>query len=95
MPPNGRMPNSHPLGLDEGGLLLTIADNGPNVPEQDLGNLTRRGWRLDTASPSSGIGLSIVCEIVDVYRIGFARLCCKNSAGKERPRSLLSSGLTL
>ncbi|NKW11044.1 hypothetical protein HGG76_26370 [Ochrobactrum tritici] len=89
------MPNSHPLGLDEGGLLLTIADNGPNVPEQDLGNLTRRGWRLDTASPSSGIGLSIVCEIVDVYRIGFARLCCKNSAGKERPRSLLSSGLTL
>ncbi len=57
---------------DEAGLHLTILDDGPGVPEQELGNLTRRGWRLDTASQGSGLGLSIVREIVDVYRIGFA-----------------------
>lgn len=57
---------------NEDGLHLAISDDGPGVPEQELGNLTRRGWRLDTASPGSGFGLSIVREIVDVYRIGFA-----------------------
>jgi signal transduction histidine kinase len=56
---------------DEASLHLTISDDGPGVAEQELGNLTRRGWHLDTASPGSGFGLSIVREIVDVYRIGF------------------------
>ena len=68
---------------DEAGLHLTILDDGPGVPEQELGNLTRRGWRLDTASPGSGLGLSIVREIVDVYRIGFALRNREDGSGLE------------
>lgn len=53
----------------EGGLRLTISDDGPGVPETALAHLTRRGWRLDNAAQGSGLGLSIVREIVEIYGI--------------------------
>lgn len=68
---------------DEVGQHLTISDDGPGVPEHELDNLTRRGWRLDTVLPGSGLGLSIVREIVDVYRIGFTLRNIEAGGGLE------------
>jgi signal transduction histidine kinase len=50
---------------------FVVSDDGPGVPETELANLTRRGWRLDSAKPGTGLGLSIVREIADVYALGF------------------------
>lgn len=54
------------------GIVFSVEDDGPGVPEGELANLTRRGWRLDNAKPGTGLGLSIVREIADVYGIAFA-----------------------
>lgn len=58
-------------GVHEGALWLSVADDGPGVPDAELANLTRRGWRLDSAKPGSGLGLSIVREIAAVYGMEF------------------------
>nr|WP_316655368.1 HAMP domain-containing sensor histidine kinase [uncultured Gellertiella sp.] len=54
-----------------GQVTLVITDDGPGVPEAEIDNLTRRGWRLDTEKPGTGLGLSIVREIAEVYALGF------------------------
>lgn len=53
------------------GTSLFIEDDGPGVPEEELPNLTRRGWRLDSKVPGTGLGLSIVREIAEVYQVRF------------------------
>ncbi len=56
----------------KGQTVLTISDDGPGVPEAALAKLTQRGWRLDNAAEGSGLGLSIVREIVELYGISMA-----------------------
>ncbi|MCD2174585.1 sensor histidine kinase [Rhizobium sp. C4] len=58
-------------GADDGRIWFRVADDGPGVPKEELANLTRRGWRLDSAKPGSGLGLSIVREIATVYDMEF------------------------
>jgi len=58
-------------GVQGGRLWFCVSDDGPGVPEDELANLTRRGWRLDNAKPGSGLGLSIVREIATVYDMAF------------------------
>ncbi len=58
-------------GLDGDRLWFQVADDGPGVPQDELENLTRRGWRLDSAKPGTGLGLSIVREIAIVYAMEF------------------------
>lgn len=56
-------------------VLLEIGDDGPGVAEAALADLGRRGHRLDEDKPGSGMGLSIVREVVGACRgeISFSR----------------------
>lgn len=49
-------------------LLLTIADDGPGVPDDRLTELTERGSRLDESVSGDGLGLAIARELVAAYR---------------------------
>ena len=49
--------------------LLTIEDDGPGVPEANLGQISERGQRFDETKQGSGLGLSIVEDIADSYNL--------------------------
>jgi signal transduction histidine kinase len=55
------------IGIDarqtEDRVLITIADDGPGLPENQIARLRRRGQRLDTSGDGNGFGLSIADEI--------------------------------
>ena len=48
-------------------ILITVEDDGPGVPEEDRKAALKRGGRLDESKPGSGLGLSIVTEIAELY----------------------------
>ncbi len=48
-------------------LRLTVEDDGPGLPEERRDEVMKRGARLDEAAPGSGLGLSIVDELVKAY----------------------------
>jgi signal transduction histidine kinase len=48
---------------------LMIEDDGPGVPESELGIIAERGRRLDESMQGSGLGLSIVEDIADIYSL--------------------------
>lgn len=50
-----------------GGLELIIEDDGPGVPEEERAAALNWGQRLDEAPPGTGFGLSIVCDIANLY----------------------------
>ena len=49
------------------GIVLTVDDDGPGIPEQAAEALLKRGTRLDESTPGHGIGLAIVREIAASY----------------------------
>ncbi len=51
-------------------LLIEIEDDGPGIPEDRRTEAQRRSSRLDEAAPGSGLGLSIVREIAELYHGG-------------------------
>jgi signal transduction histidine kinase len=50
-----------------GVLTLLIDDDGLGLTEPERAEATRRGRRLDETKPGSGLGLSIVTELVGLY----------------------------
>jgi signal transduction histidine kinase len=55
-----------------GRLTVTIDDDGPGLePEQRI-EATRRGRRLDESKPGSGLGLSIVTDLIALYEGKFS-----------------------
>jgi signal transduction histidine kinase len=54
--------------MDLESLVLIIEDDGPGVPADKLGEVLKRGRRLDDKTPGSGQGLGIVKDVTDLYR---------------------------
>ena len=48
-------------------LVLTVEDDGPGLPADKRAIALQRGRRLDETVPGSGLGLSIVTELVELY----------------------------
>ncbi len=49
------------------GMVLTVSDDGPGIPEEAAEALLQRGMRLDEATPGHGIGLAVVKDIAHSY----------------------------
>lgn len=46
---------------------LTVEDDGPGIPDAVWDRVTERGMRADQAVPGEGIGLAVVCELIEAY----------------------------
>ena len=49
------------------GMVLTVSDDGPGIPEDAVEALLQRGMRLDESTPGHGIGLAVVKDIAQSY----------------------------
>jgi signal transduction histidine kinase len=47
--------------------IVTVADDGPGIPEDRLTEALRRGGRLDERGSGAGLGLAIVTDIVESW----------------------------
>ena len=61
--------NNHPNDHLNDQLMVTIADNGPGIPEAERDKVFRRFYRLDQSRSSSGngLGLSMVSAIIALH----------------------------
>lgn len=48
-------------------VVISVDDDGPGVPAEQRAEVLGRGKRLDEATPGSGLGLSIVLELAELY----------------------------
>ncbi len=51
----------------DGGMTMTVADDGAGIPEDAADALLQRGTRLDESAPGHGIGLAVVRDIAKSY----------------------------
>ncbi len=49
-------------------ITFTVDDDGRGLPESARESVLQRGVRLDERAPGSGLGLSIVRDLVEHYR---------------------------
>lgn len=50
---------------EEGAAIIEISDDGPGIPESEIGFVLKRGGRLDTTSEGAGLGLAIAESFVE------------------------------
>jgi len=68
-------------------LEIVISDDGPGLTTEQRAVAEKRGLRLDEDTPGSGLGLSIVRDLVELYEGRFVL--------GEAPSGGLSASLTL
>jgi two-component system sensor histidine kinase PhoQ len=51
----------------DGGMVMTVVDDGPGIPQDAADALLQRGTRLDESAPGHGIGLAVVGDIARSY----------------------------
>lgn len=51
-----------------GEIEIVVEDDGPGLTPEQRARIGKRGLRLDETKPGSGLGLSIVTELVQMYR---------------------------
>ncbi|MCH7829895.1 MAG: GHKL domain-containing protein [Proteobacteria bacterium] len=54
-------------GATVSGMVLTVSDDGPGIPQDAAAALLQRGMRLDESTPGHGIGLAVVKDIARSY----------------------------
>ncbi len=64
---NARKHAKGTVRVSHDGKVLVVEDDGPGVSPEKLSTITRRGVKLDALAPGSGLGLSIVSDLADVY----------------------------
>jgi two-component system sensor histidine kinase PhoQ len=72
------------------GMLVSVADDGPGIPERAAEALLQRGTRLDESTPGHGIGLAVVKDIVTSYG-GELRITRSELGGAELTVTLPAS----
>lgn len=75
-------PGSHivvSLRRMDGGVLMTVADDGPGIPAEERSKVQRRFYRLDRSrnSPGAGLGLALVSAIASLHE---ARLSLEDNS---------------
>ena len=55
------------LAAERPSVVFFIDDDGPGLPKERRSEATRRGRRLDETKPGSGLGLSIVVDLAQLY----------------------------
>ena len=52
-------------------VMLSVADDGPGIPQAALGKVTQRFYRLEASrsAPGSGLGLSLVAAVAELHGI--------------------------
>ena len=46
---------------------MTVTDDGPGIPAEQIAAALARGSRLDTMSGGSGLGLAIVSDVAEAW----------------------------
>jgi signal transduction histidine kinase len=49
------------------GIIISIEDDGPGIPEQSHREALRSGGRLDTSKTGTGLGLAIAIDLLKAY----------------------------
>ena len=52
---------------ENGGVLITVDDDGPGLPSSMRNQVLQRGMRADESAPGSGLGLAIVRDLAELY----------------------------
>jgi signal transduction histidine kinase len=55
------------LAPERPSIIFHVDDDGPGLPKEQRTEATRRGRRLDETRPGSGLGLSIVVDLAQLY----------------------------
>ena len=51
----------------DGQIMITISDDGPGIPKEEMSRATQSGQRLDTSKPGTGLGLAIAHDLIHAY----------------------------